>query len=90
MHNKVVLITGADNGIGLAMTQTLLADGYRVAVLDLSVKNLEPLRAAHPNQIEMQVCDVSEPHQVRAAVEVVIQEWWQMDEVMFSAPSMAL
>ena len=75
MNTKVILITGADNGIGLAMTQTLLADGYRVAALDLLTVNLEPLRAAHPDQLSLSVCDVSNEEQVWAAVEAVIQKW---------------
>jgi NAD(P)-dependent dehydrogenase (short-subunit alcohol dehydrogenase family) len=79
MNSKVVLITGADNGIGLAMTQTLLADGYRVAALDLSTENLEPLRAAYPNQLSAEKIDVSDENQVRAAVEAVIQKWGGID-----------
>ena len=72
MNSKVVLITGADNGIGLAMTQTLLVDGYRVAALDLSTGNLETLRAAYSNQLSAHACDVSDADQVRAAVEAVV------------------
>lgn len=85
MNTKVILITGADNGIGLAMTQTLLKDGYRVAALDLSTENLESLHAAHPNQFTAQVCDVSKEDQVRAAVEAVIQKWGQVDIVVNNA-----
>ncbi len=79
MNSKVVLITGADNGIGLAITQTLLADGYLVAALDLSTENLEPLRAAYPNQLSAEKIDVSDERQVRAAVEAVIQKWGGID-----------
>lgn len=85
MNPKVILITGADNGIGLAMTQTLLKDGYRVAALDLSMENLESLRAAYPDQLSAQVCDVSEAEQVRAAVEAVIQKWDRIDIVVNNA-----
>jgi NAD(P)-dependent dehydrogenase (short-subunit alcohol dehydrogenase family) len=85
MNPKVVLITGADNGIGLAMTQTLLADGYRVAALDLSTINLEPLRGSHPGQLTPSVCDVSDGKQVKAAVEAIIQKWEQIDIVVNNA-----
>ncbi|HXF84522.1 MAG TPA: SDR family NAD(P)-dependent oxidoreductase [Anaerolineales bacterium] len=85
MNNKVVLITGANNGIGLAMTKTLLADGYRVAALDLSTENLETLRAEYPNQLTVQVCDVSNEGQVRAAVDAVIQTWRQIDILVNNA-----
>ena len=85
MNPKVVLTTGADNGIGLAMTQTLLAVGYRVAALDLSTVNLEPLRAAHPDQLTLSVCDVSDEKQVKTAVEAVVQKWERIDIVVNNA-----
>lgn len=85
MNPKVVLITGADNGIGLAMTKTLLKDGYRVAALDLSMENLDLLRATYPNHLSVQVCDVSDENQVRAAVEAVIQKWERIDIVVNNA-----
>ncbi len=72
-------------GIGLAMTQTLLADGYRVAAFDLSTGNLESLRAAYPNQLEVHACDVSQADQVQAAVEAVIQKWERIDIVVNNA-----
>ena len=85
MNTRVVLITGADNGIGHAMTHTLLTDGYRVAALDLSTENLEASRAAHPDQLSLHVCDVSDGRQVRAAVEAVIQKWGRIDIVVNNA-----
>jgi NAD(P)-dependent dehydrogenase (short-subunit alcohol dehydrogenase family) len=36
MAESVILITGADNGIGFHLAASLLEDGYRVAGLDLS------------------------------------------------------
>ena len=85
MNAKVILITGGDNGIGLAMTRTLLVDGYRVAALDLLTENLEPLRAAHPDQLSLHVCDVSDERQVRAVVEAVAQKWGRIDIVVNNA-----
>lgn len=85
MNSKVVLITGADNGIGYAMTHTLLTDGYRVAALDLSTENLEASRAAHPDPLSLHGCDVSDEEQVRAAVEAVIQRWGRIDIVVNNA-----
>jgi NAD(P)-dependent dehydrogenase (short-subunit alcohol dehydrogenase family) len=67
------------------MARTLLADGYRVAALDLTTENLEALRAAYPDQLTAQVCDVSKENQVRAAVEAVIQKWRRIDIVVNNA-----
>ncbi len=50
----VILITGANNVIGLAMTQTLLEMDDRVAALDLSLENLAS--TSHPNLLPLR-CD---------------------------------
>lgn len=51
---RVILITSAKNGIGLAMTQTLLEMDNRVAALDLSLENLTS--TSHPNLLPLR-CD---------------------------------
>ncbi|NUM46559.1 MAG: SDR family NAD(P)-dependent oxidoreductase [Anaerolineales bacterium] len=38
--SPIILITGANSGIGLAMTNALLEKGARIAALDLSQENL--------------------------------------------------
>ena len=38
--SRVILITGANNGIGLELTRSLLGSGDRVAALDLAINNL--------------------------------------------------
>lgn len=44
---RVVLLTGAAGGIGLAMTDALLAAGHRVAAVDRDAKALDRLSARH-------------------------------------------
>lgn len=40
MGNRVVIITGANNGMGFHVAKSLLKDQYRVAAFDLSGENL--------------------------------------------------
>jgi NAD(P)-dependent dehydrogenase (short-subunit alcohol dehydrogenase family) len=80
---RTILITGADNGIGLAMTKALLGMGDRVAALDLSLEKLDPatLRPAQggaPNLLAF-VCDVTDPERVQAVVEQVVSRWGGVD-----------
>lgn len=78
-HSRSIIITGANNGIGLAMTQALLQMGDRVAALDLSLDHLDltPLRQVEggtPNLLPFQ-CDVTDPQQIQVAVDEVLRKW---------------
>ena len=46
-RGRVVFLTGAAGGIGLAMTEALLAAGHRVAAVDRDAKALDRLSARH-------------------------------------------
>jgi NAD(P)-dependent dehydrogenase (short-subunit alcohol dehydrogenase family) len=48
-QGRVVFLTGAAGGIGLAMTDALLAAGHRVAAVDRDAEALERLAARHPD-----------------------------------------
>jgi NAD(P)-dependent dehydrogenase (short-subunit alcohol dehydrogenase family) len=63
--NRIIIITGANNGIGLALTQSLLEMGDCVAALDLSLENLVPTR---PNLLPFR-CDVTNPQQIQITVD---------------------
>jgi len=67
--NRVIIITGANNGIGFALTQSLLEMGERVAALDLETDNLAS--HPHPNLLPFR-CDVTQPQQIQAVVDEVI------------------
>jgi NAD(P)-dependent dehydrogenase (short-subunit alcohol dehydrogenase family) len=43
MTDKTALITGAARGIGLATAKRFLAEGFRVALLDIDGATLAPL-----------------------------------------------
>lgn len=62
--NRNIIITGANNGIGLVLTQSLLEMGDCVIALDLSLENLDQ---AHPNLLARE-CDVTYPQQVQPVV----------------------
>jgi NAD(P)-dependent dehydrogenase (short-subunit alcohol dehydrogenase family) len=78
---RTIIITGANNGIGLAMTQALLEMGDRVAALDLSLDNLGQ---THPNLLPFR-CDVTQPKQIRSAVDEVLSQWGGVDVLINNA-----
>jgi NADP-dependent 3-hydroxy acid dehydrogenase YdfG len=81
----VVVITGANNGIGFHMASTLLADGYRVAALDLSGENLSPLQAKYPGRALAYKCDVTSDAEVKAAVDGIVDSWQRVDVLVNNA-----
>lgn len=77
MRSDVVVITGANNGIGLGLARALAADGCRVACLDLSGENLSDLWFL--------LCDVTDHAQVEAAITAIIARWGQIDVLVNNA-----
>lgn len=85
MAKSIILITGANNGIGFHMTASLLEMGYNVAGLDLSGENLASLQEGYPDRLLFCRCDVTDEAQVRAAVEAVVRKWGRIDVLVNNA-----
>ncbi|HET59059.1 MAG TPA: SDR family NAD(P)-dependent oxidoreductase, partial [Chloroflexi bacterium] len=82
---KVVIVTGANQGIGYAMTQQLLADGYRIAAFDIEDDQLKALKEQYPDSLRVYVCDVTDREQVNAAVADVAGQWGGVDVLVNNA-----
>jgi NAD(P)-dependent dehydrogenase (short-subunit alcohol dehydrogenase family) len=74
----VAVVTGGGSGIGAAIARRLMADGARVAVLDLEVSGA-------PEGTLAVKADVTDDASVRAAVDRVLQEWDRLDIVVNNA-----
>jgi NAD(P)-dependent dehydrogenase (short-subunit alcohol dehydrogenase family) len=74
---RVVIITGANNGIGLGLAKALRSGGDRVACLDLSGENLA--------ELPFYPCDVTDPAQVATAVAGVLSAWGRVDVLVNNA-----
>jgi NAD(P)-dependent dehydrogenase (short-subunit alcohol dehydrogenase family) len=84
---KAVLVTGAARGIGLATAKRFLAEGWRVALLDVDGDNLKKTFAAlgKPDVTLAITCDVSDPSGVGRAVDEVKQHFGQLDALVNNA-----
>ncbi len=80
---RVILVTGANNGIGLAMVKALLEKGDFVAALDLSCENLSP-NLKSPN-LRVFPCDITDPDRVLAVVNEVLQDRRRIDVLVNNA-----
>ncbi len=84
---KVVLITGAARGIGLATVDKFLSEGWQVAMLDIDGETLEASYGERKlaQDVMMIVCDVSKPDQVKQAVENVEAHFGRLDSLINNA-----
>ena len=81
---KTALVTGAARGLGLATTKLMLADGWRVAMIDRDAPELEKASAGLGTALPI-VCDVSQPDQVDQMVAQVSAAYGPLDALVNNA-----
>jgi NAD(P)-dependent dehydrogenase (short-subunit alcohol dehydrogenase family) len=84
---KVALVTGAARGIGLATARRFLAEGWRVALLDIEAELLQKAAASLQNAESTLAlhCDVSDAAQVGGAVNQVAKRFGRLDALINNA-----
>lgn len=83
----VAVVTGGARGIGLAIAERFLAEGHRVALLDIDRRTLRATgkRLNDPALVLAIVCDVSDAEQVNAAVREVARRFGRIDALVNNA-----
>lgn len=88
IDGQVALITGAGSGIGKGAALQLAADGARIACLGRTVSQLEQvireIQSSGGEAMLMQA-DVSQPDQMQAAIQQVVDAWGRIDIVVANA-----
>ena len=86
-HARTALVTGAARGIGRAVAVKLLADGWRVALLDIDGETLAATMGAlgQPEATLAITADVSDPAAVAGAVAQVAARFGRLDALVNNA-----
>jgi len=86
MDGRVAVVTGAARGIGLATAKRFLAEGWRVALLDIDGETLAAAAAGlEPEAVLPLVCDVAEPGPVAEAFERIDGRFGRIDALVNNA-----
>lgn len=83
LQHKVAVITGAASGIGRATLERFVEEGACVVAADLQDEAGRALAERLPAQVRFIHCDVADPPQIRAAIELAVSEFGGLD-ILFS------
>jgi len=84
VNGKVVLVTGASEGIGAATARLLTARGANVAVAARSIDKLNELTGELDGSVAVQV-DMTQPASITAMVDAVVEHYGRIDVLVNNA-----
>ncbi len=82
---RTVIITGGGSGIGLAIAEKFVQEGYRTIVIGRDLQKLDAAKSSlGANCIPIQ-CDLDQLDQIPAVVQSIINEYGQVDVLVNNA-----
>ena len=85
LPHKIAFITGACSGIGLATVQRFIDEGARVLAADIQDDAGAALEARFPDRLKYAHCDVTQPAQIRSAIDSAVAAFGGLDIVFNNA-----
>jgi len=82
---KNVLLTGASSGIGQATAKALCDNGFRVMLAARREDRLQELASNLGENAAYCVCDVTNPENLKKAVQATVEKWGQLDVLINNA-----
>ncbi|RZK27411.1 MAG: SDR family NAD(P)-dependent oxidoreductase, partial [Hymenobacter sp.] len=88
-QDKVVIVTGGANGIGLAIAKRLASEGARLVLADINQQALDAavpqVQQAGSPGVWASVCNVADENQVIATVQGALAHFGRLDVVVNNA-----
>lgn len=81
MSSKVIIVTGASRGIGLAITKWLVKNSHKVVIVSRSEQALKAIKDEHPSQVAYLAADLTD-----LAVRIPEQPWRRYTDIPQIAP----
>ncbi|MEB8388745.1 SDR family oxidoreductase [Rhodobacteraceae bacterium KMM 6894] len=85
LKGKVALVTGAASGFGKGIAELFVAEGAKVAIVDLNEQGARDVAASLGDAAIAIGCDVADGAQVAAAVQQTTEAFGQLDIVVNNA-----
>lgn len=82
---KNAIVFGATSGIGKALTELLVKDGYKVAITGRRLDKLERLKTEFPNQILIKQNDIQKIDEVEKIFYEIVNEFKTVDLIIQSS-----
>lgn len=82
---KTAIVFGATSGIGKALTEVLIKDGYKVAITGRRLEKLQEVQNQYPNQIEIYQNDIQQVDEVEKVFADIVQKFEKIDLVIQSS-----
>ncbi len=83
LQGKVAVITGAASGIGLATVERFIDEGAQVIAADIQDQAGQALHARMGGKLRYVHCDVTQPAQIKAAIDLAAAHFGGLD-ILFS------
>ena len=79
LQDKIAIVTGAANGLGLATTRLFAAEGANVVAVDIDKERLRQETASLGEKVLPIRCDITNPESVQQMINQTLETYQQID-----------
>lgn len=84
INGKIVIVTGASSGIGMATAKLLFQKGAKIVFASRSVEKLDKLSKTHPGSLVVKT-DITKENQIKKLVKKTIDKFGRIDVLINNA-----